>query len=108
MNGRHRSATTPADWCADSWLVLRGLKTLGLRMDRHSDNAERIVEFLSAHPEEIESQRRGRAVWWDKRPDERSPAPSMRHAPRTGGAEHTFEPTGGYEWSFGVDDNTRK
>ncbi len=29
----------------------------------------------------------------------------MRHAPRAGGAEHTFEPSGGYEWSFGVDDN---
>ncbi len=34
----------------DSWLVLRGLKTLGVRMDRHCDNAERIVEFLLAHP----------------------------------------------------------
>ncbi|GAB2875802.1 cystathionine gamma-synthase [Nocardioides pacificus] len=34
----------------DSWLVLRGLKTLGVRMDRHCDNAERIVEFLTAHP----------------------------------------------------------
>jgi cystathionine gamma-synthase len=33
----------------DSWLVLRGLKTLGVRMDRHCDNAERVVEFLSAH-----------------------------------------------------------
>ena len=31
----------------DSWLVLRGLKTLGVRMDRHCDNAERVVEFLS-------------------------------------------------------------
>jgi cystathionine gamma-synthase len=31
----------------DSWLVLRGLKTLGVRMDRHCDNAERIVDFLS-------------------------------------------------------------
>ncbi|MGH3356414.1 MAG: cystathionine gamma-synthase [Nocardioidaceae bacterium] len=30
----------------DSWLTLRGLKTLGVRMDRHCDNAERIVEFL--------------------------------------------------------------
>jgi hypothetical protein len=29
----------------------------------------------------------------------------MRHAPRAGGNEHTFEPAGGYEWSFGVDDN---
>ncbi|WP_408898430.1 cystathionine gamma-synthase [Nocardioides sp. R1-1] len=34
----------------DSWLVLRGLKTLALRMERHSDNAERIAEFLSTHP----------------------------------------------------------
>ena len=34
----------------DSWLVLRGLKTLGVRMDRHSDNAERVVEFLNSHP----------------------------------------------------------
>jgi cystathionine gamma-synthase len=33
----------------DAWLVLRGLKTLGVRMDRHCDNAERIVEFLSGH-----------------------------------------------------------
>ena len=34
----------------DSWLVLRGLRTLALRMERHCDNAEAVVEFLSAHP----------------------------------------------------------
>ncbi|MPZ63814.1 MAG: cystathionine gamma-synthase [Propionibacteriales bacterium] len=34
----------------DSWLVLRGLKTLAVRMDRHCDNAERVVEFLTGHP----------------------------------------------------------
>ena len=34
----------------DSWLVLRGAKTLALRMERHSDNAERIVEALTGHP----------------------------------------------------------
>ncbi len=34
----------------DAWLVLRGLKTLALRMERHSDNAERVVEFLLGHP----------------------------------------------------------
>ena len=34
----------------DSWLVLRGLKTLGIRMDRHCDNAEKVVEFLTGHP----------------------------------------------------------
>jgi cystathionine gamma-synthase len=34
----------------DAWLVLRGIKTLGVRMDRHCANAERIVEFLVGHP----------------------------------------------------------
>ncbi|HET7658791.1 MAG TPA: aminotransferase class I/II-fold pyridoxal phosphate-dependent enzyme, partial [Oryzihumus sp.] len=30
----------------DAWLVLRGLKTLAVRMDRHCDNAEKVVAFL--------------------------------------------------------------
>ncbi len=34
----------------DSWLTLRGIKTLGVRMDRHSANARRVVEFLTRHP----------------------------------------------------------
>ena len=34
----------------DAWLVLRGLKTLAIRMERHSDNAERVVDFLLSHP----------------------------------------------------------
>jgi cystathionine gamma-synthase len=33
----------------DSWLALRGLKTLAVRMERHCDNAESIVELLSSH-----------------------------------------------------------
>jgi cystathionine gamma-synthase len=33
----------------DAWLTLRGVKTLGVRMDRHCDNAERVVEFLTGH-----------------------------------------------------------
>jgi hypothetical protein len=67
-----------------------------------------IRDFLAAHPEEVESQKKGRAIWWDKTAADRSPAPSMRHAPKAGGNEHTFEPAGGYEWSFGVDDNSEK
>jgi cystathionine gamma-synthase len=35
----------------DSWLVLRGLKTLAVRMERHCDNAEKVVAFLQAHPQ---------------------------------------------------------
>jgi cystathionine gamma-synthase len=34
----------------DCFLVLRGLKTLPLRMDRHYENAVAIVEFLENHP----------------------------------------------------------
>jgi cystathionine gamma-synthase len=33
----------------DSWLVLRGLKTLALRMERHCANARRIAAFLDGH-----------------------------------------------------------
>ncbi len=33
----------------DCYLLLRGLKTLAIRMDRHCDNAEAIVDFLSGH-----------------------------------------------------------
>ena len=35
----------------DAWLTLRGLKTLALRMERHCDNAEAVVEFLLGHPD---------------------------------------------------------
>jgi cystathionine gamma-synthase len=34
----------------DAWLTLRGVKTLGVRMDRHCANAERIATFLVEHP----------------------------------------------------------
>jgi cystathionine beta-lyase len=34
----------------DSWLILRGLKTLPLRMKMHAENAMAIAEFLSEHP----------------------------------------------------------
>ena len=34
----------------DSWLTLQYLETLSLRMDKHASNAQKIAEFLSAHP----------------------------------------------------------
>ncbi|MCM3568198.1 methionine biosynthesis PLP-dependent protein [Neobacillus mesonae] len=33
----------------DSWLLMRGMKTLSLRMERHEKNAKAVVEFLSNH-----------------------------------------------------------
>jgi cystathionine beta-lyase/cystathionine gamma-synthase len=34
----------------DSWLVLRGVKTLAVRMERHETNAREIARFLAEHP----------------------------------------------------------
>ena len=46
----HQNAIGAVAGPFDSWLVLRGVKTLGVRMDRHCANAERVVEMLAAHP----------------------------------------------------------
>ncbi len=34
----------------DSWLILRGIKTLGLRMERQQENAVKIAQWLKKHP----------------------------------------------------------
>jgi cystathionine beta-lyase/cystathionine gamma-synthase len=34
----------------DSWLILRGTKTLALRMKQHNENGQRLAEYLDAHP----------------------------------------------------------
>ena len=34
----------------DCYLLLRGIKTLGVRMDRHCDNARAVAEYLANHP----------------------------------------------------------
>jgi len=46
----HSNATGAIAGPFDAYLVLRGLKTLAVRMDRHCDNAEAVVDFLVAHP----------------------------------------------------------
>ena len=45
-----QNAMGPVAGPFDAWLVLRGIKTLGVRMDRHCANAERVVDLLSSHP----------------------------------------------------------
>lgn len=42
------AGAVPGPW--DAWLVLRGTKTLHVRMERHNSNGQRIAEFLEAHP----------------------------------------------------------
>lgn len=34
----------------DCWLVLRGIKTLAVRMERHAQNAAKVAQFLESHP----------------------------------------------------------
>jgi len=45
-----QNATGAAAAPFDAWLTLRGAKTLGVRMDRHCQNAQRVADLLAAHP----------------------------------------------------------
>ncbi|MGW0701398.1 cystathionine gamma-synthase [Streptomyces sp. NPDC002867] len=46
----HQNAMGAVAGPFDAWLVLRGIKTLPVRMDRHSENAARVAEMLTKHP----------------------------------------------------------
>jgi cystathionine gamma-lyase len=45
-----QNAMGPSQSPFDSWLVLRGLKTLAVRMRAHEENAMQVAQFLAAHP----------------------------------------------------------
>jgi cystathionine beta-lyase/cystathionine gamma-synthase len=68
----------------ESWLVLRGIKTLPLRLERQSSNALAMAEFLAAHP-------RVTAVHY---PGLRPAAAALRQMPRGFGALLSFEIAG--------------
>lgn len=46
----HQNAMGAVNGPFDAFLTLRGIKTLGVRMDRHCDNAERVAAYLTHHP----------------------------------------------------------
>jgi cystathionine gamma-synthase len=71
----------------DAWLTLRGLKTLAVRMDRHSDNAERVVDFLTGHAAVTE-------VFYPGLPEHPGHALASRQMKRYGGIV-SFRVTGG-------------
>lgn len=48
--GFHQNSMGAVAGPFDAWLVQRGLKTLAVRMERHCDNAEKVVSFLLDHP----------------------------------------------------------
>ncbi|MGN6688744.1 MAG: cystathionine gamma-synthase [Actinomycetales bacterium] len=73
----------------DSWLTLRGIKTLAVRMERHCDNAEAIVELLQSHPRVTE-------VLYPGLPSNRGHEAALKQMKRFGGMV-SFRVDGGEE-----------
>jgi cystathionine beta-lyase/cystathionine gamma-synthase len=73
----------------DSWLVLRGLKTLALRMERHDRNGRAVAEYLARHPRVLK-------VHYPGLPDHPQHALAKRQATGFGGML-SFVVQGGYE-----------
>jgi len=46
----YTNAIGPSQCPFDSWLVLRGIKTLAVRMKAHQENAIKIADYLEKHP----------------------------------------------------------
>jgi cystathionine gamma-synthase len=92
--GFHQNAIGGVAGPFDAWLVLRGLRTLAVRMDRHCDNAERVVEFLEAHD-------RVSAVLYPGRPEHPGHEVAARQMRRFGGMV-SFRLRGGVEEALGA------
>jgi len=74
----------------NAFLILTGIETLGLRMQRHSENALKVAEYLAAHPK----------VEWVSYPglaSDRYHALAKQYLPKGAGAVFTFGLKGGYE-----------
>ena len=74
----------------NAFLLLTGVETLPLRMQRHSENAQKVAEHLSGHP----------AVAWVSYPGlpgDRYHALAKKYCPKGAGAVFTFGLKGGYE-----------
>jgi O-acetylhomoserine (thiol)-lyase len=74
----------------NAFLIQTGIETLPLRMQRHSDNAKAVAEWLSAHPKVA-------AVNYSGLSDNRYHALARKYAPKGAGAVFTFSLKGGYD-----------
>ena len=79
----------------NAFLLLQGVETLSLRLDRHAENAKKVVEFLANHPQ-VEK------VNHPSLPDHPDHALYQKYFPNGGGSIFTFEIKGGQEaaWKF--------
>ena len=83
----------------DAWLVLRGAKTLAVRMDRHCSNARRIADVLQEHPAV-------KAVLWPGLADHAGHAVAERQMRDFGGMV-SFRLHGGVDAALQLVDRTR-
>ncbi|GJD56967.1 O-acetylhomoserine aminocarboxypropyltransferase [Methylobacterium dankookense] len=74
----------------NAFLILNGIETLPLRMQRHSDNALTVATFLAQHPE---------VCWvsYPGLPSDRYHQLAQRYTPKGAGAVFTFGLRGGYD-----------
>jgi cystathionine gamma-synthase len=94
-----QNATGGAGGPFDAWLTLRGAKTLGVRMDRHCQNAQRIAEMLASHPAVAQVYYPG----LDSHPGHETAAKQMRAF----GGMVSFRAAGGPEEAVAVCGRTR-
>jgi len=73
----------------NAFMILTGIETLALRMERHCANAQTVAEWLQAHP---------KVAWvsYAGLPGDPSHARAKRYAPKGAGAVFTFGLKGGY------------
>ena len=95
----HQNAMGGVSGPFDAWLVLRGIRTLAVRMERHCDNAEQVAQLLLEHPRVTAVHYPGLAV----HPGHDVAAKQMR---RFGGIV-SFQVSGGEEAAVAVCDRTR-
>lgn len=81
-----------------AWIILQGLETLPLRMERHCSNAKAVAEFLKSHP----------GVEWVRYPGlegDPSRAEAEKYLVRGCGGVVVFGPKGGYDKAVEIVDN---
>lgn len=79
----------------NAWILLQGVESLPLRIERHVDNALRVVDYLSRHP-------KVKSVSHPALPSHKDHALYEKYFPQGGGSIFTFEIDGTQEdaWKF--------
>ncbi|MBQ2030871.1 MAG: O-acetylhomoserine aminocarboxypropyltransferase/cysteine synthase [Lachnospiraceae bacterium] len=79
----------------NAFLLLQGIETLSLRVERHAENTKKIVEYLSHHPQVVK-------VNHPSVPDHPDHALYQKYFPNGGGSIFTFDIRGGQKeaWAF--------